>query len=154
ELRDKMRSLLDHPTLHTRGAAEMFCCKPETYYWLLDNPHLTVQMWRCLGAKCTDIQFRSEGHFAWEDNQGSRVTWDAVVRPSRHGVWYAEGKVKPGTLLPMTTVRAMLVVNHMACTDTGGKPAMCHQMDLYIQTDNRAVSLVARVLGASAPHMA
>lgn len=154
ELRDKMRSLFDHPTLQTHGAIELFNCQPTTYYWLLDNPHLAVQMWRCLGAKCTDIQRRGEGQFAWEDNQGSLVTWDAVVRTARHRVWYAEGKVKPGSLLPTTTVRAMLVVNHAACSDSAGKPSMCHQMDLYIQTDNRAVALVARVLGASTPHMA
>jgi len=154
ELREKMRSLIDHPTLHTHGAMELFNCQPATYYWLLDNPHLTVQMWRCLGAKCTDIQRRSEGHFSWEDDQGSQVTWDAVVRTARHRVWFAEGKVKPGSLLPMTAVRAMLVVNHAACSDSAGKPAMCHQMDLYIQADNRAVALVARILGASTPHMA
>jgi hypothetical protein len=152
-IRERVRSVLEHPTLSSRGPLEAFHCRPALYFWLLDHPDLAVRLWRGLGAKCTDIQARGDNSFVWKDPQGE-VYWQAVVRTARQRVWYAEGRVKPGTMLPSVSIRAVVVLTHQEGTDGQGKPAMRHQMDMVLHTDSRAVSLATRLFGASAPHLA
>ncbi len=150
----RARALLEHPTLRIQGPVEVFNCQPDQYYWLLDNPHLCVRLWRSLGAKVTDIQSLGGGRFAWSDKEGSQIHWHTVLRTSEHRVWLAEGHVKPGMLLPTVHVRALMAIHHSEGTDGENRPAIRHHVELVLQTDNAAVALAARLLGASAPHLA
>ena len=150
-LRERVRSVLAHPTLSSRGPLEAFHCRPVLYYWLLDHPDVAMRMWRGLGAKCTDIQALGNGNFMWKDAQNGEVHWQTIVRGPKQRVWYAEGRVKAGVMLPSVSIRAVVVLNHQEGTDGHGKPAMRHQMDMILHTDSRAVSLATRLFGASAP---
>ena len=59
------------------------------------------------------------GRFHWTDANGSELTWQTVGKFADGLVWYATGKVKPGTLLPMVPVKAVAVLRHPS------KPARC-----------------------------
>jgi hypothetical protein len=153
-VRDKVRGVLDHASLTSRGPAEVFTCRPEVYFWLLENPDQAVRLWRMMGAKCTDIERESGETFCWRDAQGSKVHWDTVLKTPKQRVWYAEGKVNLGMLLPTVDVQAVVVLNHAEGSDASGRAAIRHQIDLYVKTDSRAVSLAAKVFGASSPRVA
>jgi hypothetical protein len=153
-VRDKVRAVLDQPTLTGRGPTEVFTCQPAMYFWLLDNPDQAANLWRLLGAKCTDIDRDGDTGFCWRDSQGSKVHWDTVLRNTKQRVWYAEGKVNPGLLLPNADVQAVVVLSHTEGTDAAGKPAIRHQIDLYVKTDSRAVAMAAKLFGASSPRVA
>lgn len=153
-LRERVRTVLEHPTLSSRGPLEAFHCRPGLYYWLLDHPDLAMHLWRGLGAKCIDIQARGDGGFSYKDAQNGEVHWHTIVRTPKQRVWYAEGRVKPGLMLPAVSIRAVVVLNHQEGSDGKGKPAVRHQMDMILHTDSRAVSLATRLFGASAPRLA
>lgn len=153
-MRERVRAVLDRPTLSSRGPLEAFHCRPGLYYWLLDHPDLAVRLWRGLGAKCADIGATGENSFIWKDAQNGEVHWQTVLRTARQRVWYAEGKVRPGVLLPSVPIRAVVVLNHQEGADGSGKPAVRHQMDLVLHTDSRAINLATRLFGASAPRLA
>lgn len=152
--RERVRAVLEHPTLSSRGPLEAFRCRPALYFWLLDHPDQAVRLWRGLGAKCTGIDATSENSFIWKDAQLGEVHWHTVLRTPRQRVWYAEGKVKPALMLPAVAIRAVVVLNHQEGADGNGKPAIRHQMDMILHTDSRAVSLATRLFGASAPRLA
>jgi len=154
KVRDKVRSVVERPTLSVQGPVEVFNCAPETYMWLLDHPDQTVKLWRCLGAKCTDIQNRGNNRFGYRDELGSDVHWDTVVSSARQRIWYAEGQVKPAVLLPAAQIQAILVLDFVDGSDGKGRPAVKHQMHLILHTDSHAVALATRFLGASAPRVA
>jgi hypothetical protein len=153
-IRERVRTVIEHPTLSSRGPLEAFHCRPALYYWLLDHPDIAVYLWRGLGAKCTDIQSLGDGSFMWRDAQSGEVHWQTIVRTPKQRVWYAEGRVKAGLMLPAVSIRAVVVLNHQEGSDGKGKPAMRHQMDMILHTDSRAVSLATRLFGASAPRLA
>ena len=69
-------------------------------------------------------------------------------------VWYAEGKVNPGFLLPSTMVRAVMVVYYTDGKDAKGRPAVRQRIEMALQTDSHTINMAARVNGASAPHLA
>lgn len=153
-LRERVRSVLEQPTLASRGPLEAFRCQPALYHWLLDHPDLAVRLWRDLGAKCADIHALGDGRFTWKDARNGEVHWQTIVRSARQRVWYAEGRVKAGLMLPPVSIRAVVVLNHQDGSDGKGKPAVRHQMDMILHTDSRAVRLATRLFGASAPRLA
>jgi hypothetical protein len=154
EVRERVRAVVEQHTLSTRGPVEVFTCQPAVYQWLLDHPDQTVRLWRSLGAKVTDIQDRGNGVFGWQDNQGGNIRWETVLRSPRQRVWYAEGQVRPGVLLPAVPVQAVVVLDLTEGHDLEGRPALRHQMSLLVHTDSQAVALAARLLGASVPRVA
>jgi hypothetical protein len=154
EVRERVRSVVEHPTLSTQGPVEVFNCDPATYAWLVDHPDQGVRLWRTLGAKCADICDNGNGRFSYQDNLGSEVHWDTVLSGPRQRVWYAEGQVRPGMLLPTAHVKAVAVLDFVDGFDSKGRPAVKHQLHVLVHTDSHAVALAARILGSSAPHMA
>jgi hypothetical protein len=153
-LREKVRGVLDKPTVSARGLSETFNTRPEVYRWLLEHPDVAVKMWRQLGAKVADIDDRGGGKYVWTDGQGSEVHWQIVLRaPGKH-LWYAEGKVKATLLLPAHDFRAVALMEYTEGVDTRDLPAVRHQVHFVLRCDSRAVTLVARLLGNSVPRLA
>jgi hypothetical protein len=151
--RDKVKKVLDRPTIFTLGPRESFTCCPNVYQWLLDHPQHAVAAWRRLGAHCTEIEERADGKFGWTDGQGSDVHWWTVHRGSELRVWYAEGQVRaPG--IPLIPVRAVVVIRYTERRNQAGRTLIQHQTELFLQTDSRAVALIAKVMHAAAPQEA
>jgi len=152
--REKVRAVLERPTLSARGKPETFICQPELYYWFLDHPDRAAMIWRRLGAKVVDMADRGDGRFGWNDGQGSEIRWEAVYRGKRLRVWHAEGKVKAGALLPLVPVHAVVVLHIQEGRDSDGKAVIRHQAELALHADSKTANLAARVFGASAPRLA
>src|SRR5262249_55503534 len=88
------------------------------------------------------------------DGQGSDLHWDTVHCGPRMRVWYAEGVVRPGLLLPAVPVRAVVVLRHTEGRDEQGRTVMYQQLSLFAHADSRAAGLATRLLGASVPRLA
>jgi hypothetical protein len=147
------RAVLEKPTLAARGPGERFACRPATYRWLLEHPDCAVRLWRQIGARVSEIEDQG-GVFRWCDGSGSEVAWQAVLRRPGVHLWYAEGKVKPGLLLPAAPVKALAMMCYAEGTDAEGKPGMRHQVHFLLRTDSRSLALAARLLGGTAPRLA
>lgn len=156
KFREGVRLTIEKTTLFTQGPLEVFSCEPSTYYWLVDHPDRGVVAWRRLGAQCVTISERGPGRFGWSDEHGSDLQWETVYASGGLHIWYAEGKVRPGMLLPLVPVKA-LVVLRFAEQDTpsadGGK-VMQHQADMFLYTDSTGAAVATKILGSAAPHMA
>lgn len=94
---------------------------------------------------------RGEGKFGWADPHGSDVRWETLYRDAGKQIWYAEGAVKPGALLPLLPVRAVVVLHFEDHLDPLGRGTLWHQADLFVQTDSKAATLVLKLFGASVP---
>src|SRR5262249_61950865 len=78
EARERVRAVIDQPTVAARGPVEVFTCQPATYRWLMDHPDQAVRLWRRLGAKGTDVREQGGGRFGWVDDEGGEGRWDCV----------------------------------------------------------------------------
>jgi hypothetical protein len=153
EVRAKVRKITDKPTLSARAPAEEFNGQPALYHWLLDHPDRAGLAWRRLGTPCLEIVDRGQGRFGWADDQGSDLYWETILDCPQMRVWYAEGRARPGLLLPPLSVRAVVVLHHWQAPDESGRPRLHHQADLFLQTDSKTAALVARLMGPSAPRL-
>ncbi len=152
-VREHVRQTLERPTFTARGPEETFACCPAQYHWLLDHPDRAGLGWRRLGARCVEISDRGDGRFGWADPDGSDISWKTVYRDGSMRVWYAEGKVRAGAVLPLVSLRAVVVLHYSQHGDGPGRTIMQHQAELFLHTDSRAVALAARLIGVSAPRL-
>lgn len=151
-LHEKVRRTLTQPTLVTRAAAQEFRAAPAMYEWLVEHPDRAAIAWRRLGVQCSPIQDRGQGRFGWRDDIGSDVQWWVIARSPQARVWYAEGHVKAGPLLPAVPVRSVVVLRHeLPKTDEG---VIRHEIDIFCHADSRAAQLAYRLFGASADRLA
>jgi hypothetical protein len=153
-VRDKVRQVVDHPTLYAHGPAETFPCDPAVYHWYLDHPDRAVAAWRKLGAQCVEITDRGDGRFGWSDGGDSDVHWDTVYKGDELRVWHAEGQVKASPLVPTVPFQALVVLRHVSSKDEKGRTVVRQQADLVLHTDSRSALVAARVLGSSGPKLA
>jgi hypothetical protein len=153
-VRERVRLVVDRPTVYTRGPAEEFPCHPAVYFWLLEHPDRAILAWRRLGARCLDVTDQGNGRFSCGDTAGNEIHWDTVYCGPRYRIWYAEGTFHPGRLIPTIHVQAVVVLRHIESRDENDRPVMRHQADLMIHTDSRAVAAAAKLFGASTPRLA
>lgn len=151
-LNEKVRRTLTQPTLVTRASAQEFRAAPAMYEWLVEHPDRAAIAWRRLGVQCSPIQDRGQGRFGWRDDIGSDVQWWVIARSAQARVWYAEGHVKAGPLLPAVPVRSVVVLRHeLPASDEG---VIRHEIDIFCHADSRAANLAYRLFGSSADRLA
>lgn len=151
--RERVRAVIDEPTISGCGPAEKFAGRVEGYQWLLDHPDRVAVGWVRLRTPCLPITSPSEGHFRWVEPQGSDLGWETIHRGPGLRIWYAEGHVRPGRLCPSVPVRAVVLMHFRDERDWLGHPYVEHHADLFLQTDSTAAAVILRLLGPSIPHM-
>lgn len=152
--RDKVKAVLEKPTLSVQGPAEAFLAPPEVYRWLLAHPNEAFRLWKSLGARCIIPEVDDLGRYHYDEPGKGQLVWETVAKSKNAWVWYCEGKGKPTPLLPWVPFEAVVVVHYAAGRDADGNPAVRHQYRFFLKTDSKAINLGAKVLGASAPKMA
>jgi hypothetical protein len=154
QLRARVEHVIQDPTLFSLGPSEAFVGQPQLYQWLLEHPDRAMEAWRRLGAKCTVIKDLGGGRFRWTDGHGSQIEWTTAHRDAGRQIWYAEGTVRPGLLLPSVSLQVVLVLHHGERKTSSDGMMIYHQADVFLKTDNQAAAMITRALGPSAPHMA
>jgi hypothetical protein len=152
--REGVKTAVEKTSMFSQGPVETFACEPPFYYWLLEHPDRCVGAWRKLGAQCVMISDRGNGRFGWTDEHGSDLQWEAVYHCGDRHIWYAEGKVRPATLLPLVPVKAVVVLHYRELDGPNGAKAIQHQADMFLHTDGVGAALATKIVGAAAPQMA
>ena len=152
--RETLISVIAEPTLTAFGPADEFGSTEPMYQWLLDHPDRVSLAWRRLRVPAVEIKPLSGGRFLYSDDQGNELVWVTVGRSLEGRVWYAEGRARGGALLPSVPVKAVAMLRHKTVQDREGHSVVRHQVELYLQTDSKAASLIAKMLGPTAPRLA
>lgn len=152
--REALRHLTEKPLLSAKGPAETFACNPEYFGFFLDHPDRAVVAWRRLGAKCVNITARGGNLFGWSDDLGSDVVWETIHQGPGVRVWRAEGKIRPGPLLPLVPVRGLVILRFQEGKTAAGATVITHQAELFAHSDSKTAAVMARMMGPSASRMA
>lgn len=147
ELRARVDGVLKNGQLYTRGPTECFPCQPAVYRWLLDHPHLGLQAWRALGATRLRLEQQSDGSFIGSDAQGGELRWRTIVREPGRRAWYAEGSGRLAPLLPVVSVRAVVLLKFQEVQGEDGRVGIRQRTEIIAQYDGKAADLARKLLG-------
>jgi hypothetical protein len=154
QTRDALTKVMKDPTLSAVSPVDEFVAHPDMYQWLLDHPDRAAGAWRKMGVAAVDIKPLKDGRFCWKDENGSELVWQNVAQGPNGRVWYAEGKVKPGPLMPSVSVTAVAVLNHSDKPRAAGDAVIKQQIEVFLRTDSKTAAMMTKMLGDSAPRMA
>jgi hypothetical protein len=153
--KDAVAKVLAKPTLSAKYTEEPFKAHAAVYPWLLEHPDRVSLAWQRMNVPCVEITDAGNGTFAWADENGSQLTWQAVAKLTDGVVWYATGKVKAATLLPMVPVKAVAVVKYPSKpTDQTGIVTLTPEASVYLLSESRAANVLLRMVGPAAPKLA
>ncbi len=149
-----VNKIMLQPTIKAAAPMEEFASTGDMYLWLLDHPDRVSLAWRRLKVEAVEIKMLRDGGFYWSDGQGSELTWHTIGKSGDGRIWLAEGKIRVGLLLPISIPVKAVAVLHHGIRKKENESKIRHQVDVYLQTDSKAASMVSKILGPAAPRMA
>jgi hypothetical protein len=153
--REAVAAVMKNPTMTAKANDDEFQAHAKVYDWLIEHPDRTALAWQRLKVPCVDITDLGKGQFFWSDDNGSELTWQTVGRFENGVIWYATGKVKAGTLIPSTPVKAVAVLQSPRSeADKIGVVTFKPTVSIYLMSDSRVANMVLKVAGPAAPKMA
>jgi hypothetical protein len=153
--RENVAKVMTKPTLSAKYTEESFEAHASVYPWLLEHPDRVALAWRRLNVPCVEIATAGKDQYSWTDENGSQLTWQSVAKLTDGLVWYATGKVKAATLLPMVPVKAVAVVKYPSQpTKREGIVKMTPEASVYLLSESRGANAILRMVGPAAPKMA
>jgi hypothetical protein len=146
EQRDSVAEVIRDHTFHRQGDADTFSCPASLYLSLINEPHLTVALWKDLSESPVQLQKVAANRYEGTDGSGSTATWDFVLRSPRLHVLMAYFNYVSPHGNAKVDARIVLVVNTSYYRDNKQESFIRHYVDAYVKVDSRGWKTVARTM--------
>ncbi len=146
ERRDSVAEVIRDHTFHRQGEAETFPCPASLYLSLLNEPHMTVALWKDLSDSPVQLQKVAPNRYEGTDGSGSTAAWEFVLRSPRMHVLLAYFNFVSPHGNARVDARIVLVVNTSYYHDNNKESFIRHTVDAYVKVDSRGWKTVARTM--------
>ena len=146
ERREIVAEVIRDHTFHRQGNPDTFPCPTSLYLSLLNEPHLTVALWKDLGESPVQLQKVAPDRYDGTDGSGSTATWEFVLRSPRLHVLLAYFNFVSPRGNARVDARIVLVVNTTYLRDDKKESYIQHNVDVYVKVDSRGWKTVARTM--------
>src|SRR5579883_376172 len=137
ERRDSVAEVIRDHTFHRQGEAETFPCPASLYLSLLNEPHMTVALWKDLSDSPVQLQKVAPNRYEGTDGSGSTAAWEFVLRSPRMHVLLAYFNFVSPHGNARVDARIVLVVNTSYYHDNNKESFIRHNVDAYVKVDSR-----------------
>ncbi len=147
--RESVTEVLREHTLHRKGKPETFPCNPRLYMNLLNDPVLTLALWKDLGPSPATLQQVGPNTYSGTDGAGANAAWDYLVRSPRLHVMLCKLDYTGPRGNTRLNGRVLLIVRSGFFREVNGEFWVQHDIEAYVKVDSRgwkAVAATARPL--------
>jgi hypothetical protein len=146
EHREAVAEVIRDHTLHRRGAPESFPCNPRIYLCLLNEPAVTLALWKDL--QTSPVQLRQTGPDRYEgtDGNGTSAVWEFVYRSPKLHVLLADLDYNTPRGSAHLDARIVLVVHTGFYREVNGEHWIQHDVEAFVKVDSRGWKAVARTV--------
>ncbi|MFP6618664.1 MAG: hypothetical protein VB877_04900 [Pirellulaceae bacterium] len=143
--REKIRKVLDRPSVYRRLPIQLTATDPKLFTFLVRYPEVVINMWQLMGA--TKIKFQRTGPYTFQmdDGAGTSSRVELIYGTPQLHVFYAEG-FYDGSLLPRRVQGKCVMVLTTANSEQQGRPLLSSRLDVFLQADRLGVELLAKTL--------
>jgi hypothetical protein len=142
--RDSVAEIIRENTFHHRGQPETFPCNSRIYLSLLNEPALTLALWKDLSASPVRLQQLGPNHYQGTDGNGATATWEFVYRSPRLHVLLCNLQYNSPRGSTHLEGRIVLVVHSGFYREVNGEPWVQHDVEAFVKIDSKGWKLVAR----------
>ncbi len=144
--RAKVEAIVNEATIHHRAPAEVFVCGPELYQLYLNEPVLTLELWKGLATSDATLEETSPDHYRGTDGLYSHGQWEFIYKSPELNVLLAEGQYR-GPLLGTTLhTKSVLVLRTVYFQERDGRKFVKHQLDGWVKADSGTLKPLAKAL--------
>jgi hypothetical protein len=144
--RDAVAEVIREHTFHRQGETDAFPCAPSLYLGLLNEPAVTLALWKDLSDSPVSLQKVAPNRYEGTDGSGSTAAWEFVLRSPRRHVMLAYFNFVSPHGNARIDARIVLVVNTNYYRDGSREPWVQHNVDAFVKVDSKGWKTLARTL--------
>jgi hypothetical protein len=146
EHREAVAEVIRDHTFHRQGEADAFPCPSSLYLSLVNEPLVTLALWKDLSEAPVQLQKVSANRYEGTDGSGASASWEFVLRSSRMHVLLSHLNYVSPHGNARVEARIILVVNTAYYRDNNQAPWVQHNIDAFVKIDSKGWKTVARPL--------
>ncbi|MBX6314141.1 MAG: hypothetical protein IRY99_14680, partial [Isosphaeraceae bacterium] len=143
QYRETVAEVIRDNTFHCKGKADTFPCNPRLYLSLLNEPAVTLALWKDLSPTPARLQQVGPGRYVGTDGVGTTATWEFVYRsPQMHVLLSDLEHVTPRGNARLNG-RIVLVVRSHFFRESAGDFWVRHDVEAFVKVDSKGWKAVA-----------
>src|SRR4051794_39949178 len=144
ESRDAVAEIIRENTFHHRGEPETFPCNSRVYLSLLNEPGLTLALWKDLSASPVRLEQVGQNRYQGSDGNGASATWEFVYRSPKLHVLLSTLQYNSPRGNAHLEGRIVLIVHSGYYREVNGEPWVQHDVEAFVKIDSKGWKLVAK----------
>ncbi|WP_165222417.1 hypothetical protein [Aquisphaera insulae] len=146
ESRENVSEVIRDHTFHRQGEPESFPCSSGLYLSLVDEPMLTLALWKDLANSPVQLRRISADRFQGEDGAGTTATWDFLLRTPKLHVMLAYLNYSGPKSNARIDARVLLIVRTGYYKEVNKQPYIQHNVEVFVKVDTKGWKTLARTL--------
>ena len=139
-----MTEIIREHTFHHRGDPETFPCNSKVYLSLLNEPALTLALWKDLSPSAVQLQQVGPNQYQGTDGNGAQATWEFVYRSPKLHVLLCNLQYDSPRGSAHLEARIVLIVHTGYYREVNGDPWVSHDVEAFVKIDSKGWKLVAK----------
>lgn len=146
EVRGKLLTVLEKPSIYRRLPEKTIACDPDMFLFLVRNPEVVVNIWELMGV--TNVKLKRVGDYKFEcsDGSGTEGTVELVYGTHDLHVLYVEATYEGALTGRKLNGRGVMLLKSNYTKDKEDRLLVENRLDVFIQIDQSGAELVARTL--------
>ena len=138
-------TIRDH-TIHRKGTPDSFSCHPSVYLGLIDEPAITLALWKDLADSPVRLRQLAPGRYEGTDGNGASATWEFVHRTSTLHVLLCTLDYTSPRGNARLQGRIVLIVRSGFFRGKDGDPVVKHDVEAFVKVDSKGWKTLARTV--------
>jgi hypothetical protein len=144
--RETVAEVIRDHTIHRKGATDSFPCNGQIYLGLVDEPAITLALWKDLSPSPVEIRQLAPGRYMGSDGAGASATWEFVYRNPRLHVLLCNLDYTSPRGNARLQGRIVLVVWSSYHRASNGDPWVKHDIGAFVKVDSKGWKTLARTV--------
>jgi len=144
EFRESVAEVIRDHTFHRQGEPDAFPCNAGLYLSLVNEPVLTLALWKDLAETPVQLRRRGPNRYQGEDGSGTTATWDFVLRTPRLHVMLAYLTYSSPRSTTRIDARIVLIVHTAYYREVNSETYINHDVEAFVKVDSRGWKTLAR----------
>ena len=142
--RDAVAEIIRENTFHHRGEPETFPCNSRIYLSLLNEPALTLALWKDLSASPVQLQQMGPNIYQGSDGNGAAASWEFVYRSPKLHVLLCNLQYNSPRGTAHLEGRIVLIVHSGFYREVNGEQWVSHDVEAFVKIDSKGWKIVAK----------
>jgi hypothetical protein len=141
--RDQVAEVVAEHTLHRRGKSDAFPCNKYLYLCLLNEPALTLALWKDLGDSPAQLNQIGPDSYQGLDGAGTVARWDYLLRTPELHVMFADIEYTSPRTGSKLRGRLVMLMRISFSSRAGGEQWVHHELEAFVKIDSLGWKAVA-----------